>query len=49
MIDINGGSKNPVAARLSNFTKRPFGFDGVQCVSIEGVLQSFKFSSAATQ
>ncbi len=49
MIDINGGSKNPVAARLSNFTSRPFSFDGVQCVSIEGVLQSFKFSAAATQ
>lgn len=28
--------------RLSNFTKREFVFDGVECRSIEGVLQSFK-------
>lgn len=49
MIDINGGSKNLVAARLSNFTPRAFVFDGVQCVSIEGVLQAFKFSDTAQQ
>lgn len=30
------------AGRLSNFTKREFVFDGVECRSIEGVLQSFK-------
>jgi hypothetical protein len=43
MIDINSGSSNPVAARLSNFTLRTFDFDGIKCLSIEGVLQSFKF------
>jgi predicted NAD-dependent protein-ADP-ribosyltransferase YbiA (DUF1768 family) len=43
MIDINGSSKNLVAARPSNFTPRSFVFDDVQCESIEGVLQSFKF------
>lgn len=43
MIDINSNSLNPIAARLSNFTLRTFDFDGVQCVSIESVLQAFKF------
>ena len=46
MIDISGGSKNPIAARLSNFTLRTFEFDGVLCISIEGVLQSFKFAES---
>jgi predicted NAD-dependent protein-ADP-ribosyltransferase YbiA (DUF1768 family) len=49
MIDINGGSTNPVAARLSNFTLRTFDFDGIQCLSIEGVLQAFKFEDKKTQ
>ena len=44
MINISGNSANPVAARLSNFTLRNFTFDGIQCVSIESVLQSFKFN-----
>ena len=37
--------KRGIAGRLSNFTHRSFVFDGVPCRSIEGVLQSFKFSS----
>jgi hypothetical protein len=37
--------KRGIAGRLSNFTRRSFLFDGVPCRSIEGVLQSFKFSS----
>ncbi len=45
MIDIQGGSKNPIAARLSNFTDRTFVFDGVACASIEGVLQALKAKS----
>ena len=43
MINISGRSTNPIAARLSNFTLRNFKFDGIQCGSIEGVLQAFKF------
>lgn len=37
--------KGGIAGRLSNFTRRAFCFDGVPCRSIEGVLQSFKFSA----
>ena len=47
-IDIHS-KKFGVAGRLSNFTKRSFVFDGVQCRSIEGVLQSFKFYSTSEQ
>lgn len=49
MIDIKGGSKDLRAARLSNFTDRPFVFDGVQCVGIEGVLQALKEFHFETQ
>jgi len=34
---------------LSNFTKRHFQFDGIECRSIEGVLQSFKFEDETEQ
>ena len=37
------------AGRLSNFTKREFVFDGVECNSIEGVLQSFKCKDTTEQ
>ena len=37
--------KRGIAGRLSNFTRRSFCFDGIPCRSIEGVLQSFKFST----
>jgi predicted NAD-dependent protein-ADP-ribosyltransferase YbiA (DUF1768 family) len=41
---MNIGSNNKgVSGRLSNFTPRPFVFDGVECASMEGLLQSFKF------
>ena len=49
MIDIHGGSKDPRAARLSNFTNRPFVFDGVQCAGFEGILQALKESRFETQ
>lgn len=40
-IDIN--SRAPGAAgRLSNYTERHFTFDGIECRSLEGVLQSLK-------
>lgn len=47
-LDIK--SKKPgLTGRLSNFTEREFVFDGIQCRSIEGVLQSLKFSTVAEQ
>jgi len=44
------GSKNKGAAgRLSNFTPRPFIFRGIECNSMEGLLQSFKFKDSEIQ
>ena len=47
-IDIYSKKWGP-AGRLSNFTKRSFIFDGIECRSIEGVLQSFKFKLPSEQ
>lgn len=47
-VDIYSKKRGP-AGRLSNFTKRCFVFDGIECRSIEGVLQSFKFKTRAEQ
>lgn len=47
-MDIGGNNKG-VAGRLSNFTARPFIFDGVECGSMEGLLQSFKFENEVIQ
>lgn len=47
-MDI-GGSSSGVAGRLSNFTARSFTFDGVECSSMEGLLQSFKFENVEIQ
>lgn len=47
-MDIGKGSGG-VSGRLSNFTPRRFVFDGVNCNSIEGVLQSFKFKNPEMQ
>lgn len=47
-MDIGSGSGFPSAA-LSNFTPHPFIFDGVECNSMEGLLQSFKFSNPEMQ
>jgi hypothetical protein len=47
---MNIGSTNGgVAGRLSNFTPRVFTFDGVDCNSMEGLLQSFKFDKVHIQ
>lgn len=44
------GSKNSYpAGKLSNFTGFRFEFDGVQCNSMEGLLQSFKFENLEAQ
>lgn len=47
-MDIGSGSGYPSAA-LSNFAPHPFIFDGVECNSMEGLLQSFKFSNPEMQ
>jgi predicted NAD-dependent protein-ADP-ribosyltransferase YbiA (DUF1768 family) len=43
-MDIGSGSGFPSAA-LSNFAPHPFVIDGVECNSMEGFLQSLKFSN----
>jgi len=48
VIDIISDGKGE-AGRLSNFTHRGFIFDGVECGSVEGVLQSFKCPDPAEQ
>lgn len=48
VMDIGKGSGG-VSGRLSNFTPRRFVFDEVECYSIEGVLQSFKFKNPEMQ
>lgn len=47
-MDIGSGSGYPSSA-LSNFSPHPFVFDGVECNSMEGLLQSFKFSNPDIQ
>lgn len=47
-MDIGSGSDYPSCA-LSNFAPHPFVFRGVECASMEGLLQSFKFSSPEMQ
>ena len=43
-MDIGSGSSYP-SCSLSNFAPHPFVIDGIQCASMEGFLQSLKFSS----
>jgi len=47
-MDIGSG-KIGSAGGLSNFRPRPFVFDGVECASMEGLLQSFKFDKPHMQ
>ena len=47
-IDINSRASGP-AGRLSNYTERCFVLDGIQCRSIEGVLQSLKTADLVEQ
>lgn len=47
-MDIGSGAGFP-SATLSNFSPHPFIFDGVECNSMEGLLQSFKFSNTDIQ
>ena len=47
-MDIGSGSGFP-SATLSNFAPHPFVIDGVECSSMEGFLQSLKFSNPEMQ
>lgn len=47
-MDIGSGSGYPSAA-LSNFAPHPFVIDKVECASMEGFLQSLKFSNPDMQ
>ena len=47
-MDIGSGSGFP-SATLSNFAPHPFVIDGVECNSMEGFLQSLKFSNPEVQ
>lgn len=44
-----GSNSSGVAKRLSNFTARRFFFEDVECYSMEGLLQSFKFKDEHIQ
>lgn len=47
-MDIGSGSGFPSGA-LSNFAPHPFVIDGIECNSMEGFLQSLKFSNPEMQ
>lgn len=47
-MDIGSGNGYPASA-LSNFSPHPFIIDGIQCNSMEGFLQSLKFSNPEMQ
>jgi|TARA_R110000851_G_scaffold98620_2_gene213326 ATP/maltotriose-dependent transcriptional regulator MalT len=47
-MNIGSGSGYPESA-LSNFSPNAFVFDGIDCASMEGLLQSFKFKSEMMQ
>ena len=47
-MDIGSGTGFPTAS-LSNFAPHPFIIDGVECNSMEGFLQSLKFSNPDMQ
>ena len=47
-MDIGSGNAWP-SCSLSNFAPHPFVFDGVECASMEGLLQAFKFSNPDMQ
>ena len=47
-MDIGSKAGYPASA-LSNFTPHPFELDGVSCASMEGFLQSLKFSNPDVQ
>ena len=48
MMDIGSGSGYPASA-LSNFSPYAFTVDGIECASMEGFLQSLKYSNPDMQ
>ncbi len=49
MIDIIAKAVDTRAARLSNFTDRPFVLDSIQCAGLEGIIQALKSPDVAIQ
>ena len=47
-MDIGSGTGYPSSA-LSNFAPHSFVFDGIECASMEGFLQSLKFQDPEMQ
>jgi len=47
-MEVASKSGYPYSA-LSNFSPHPFVFDGVECASMEGLLQAFKFEKEHIQ
>lgn len=47
-MDIGSGTGYP-SSSLSNFSPHPFEIDGVKCASMEGFLQSLKYSNPEMQ
>ncbi|QDH49078.1 hypothetical protein PHYNN_149 [Pantoea phage Phynn] len=47
-MDIGSGTGFP-SGSLSNFAPHPFTFDGIECASMEGLLQSLKFKDPQMQ
>ena len=48
IMDISSKGDYP-SGNLSNFAHHPFVFDGVECSSMEGLLQSLKFKDESAQ
>lgn len=47
-MDVGSNNSYP-AGKLSNFTSFKFIFDGIECASMEGLLQSLKFENVESQ
>ena len=47
-MDIRSGGAYP-SNKLSNFATHPFIYDGIECASMEGLLQSLKFKNPDMQ
>lgn len=48
-MEVGGNNRSYPGGNLSNFSPHPFTLDGVECASMEGFLQSLKFSSPEMQ
>jgi len=48
-MEIGGSNREFPGKELSNFTPHAFEFDGVECASMEGLLQAFKFEEVSDQ